>query len=152
MIASANTATRSKSNCDSSVVALGRIDKRLARYENANPREITYRLAELDLELDTERALELIFGSVSLTGMAMGMISSRKWYLLPALAGCFMVQHVMAGWCPPLPILRRLGFRKPAEINRERMALKAIRGDFAQLGVVATDGTARASLLSAIEE
>jgi hypothetical protein len=29
-----------------------------------------------------------------------------------------------------VPILRRLGFRTADEINRERYALKALRGDF----------------------
>jgi hypothetical protein len=31
---------------------------------------------------------------------------------------------------PPVPILRRLGIRNCYEIERERQALKAVRGDF----------------------
>jgi hypothetical protein len=42
----------------------------------------------------------------------------------------FLLQHAIQGWCPPVPILRRLGFRTADEINRERYALKALRGDF----------------------
>lgn len=42
----------------------------------------------------------------------------------------FLFQHAIQGWCPPLPILRRLGFRTAEEINQERYALKALRGDF----------------------
>ncbi len=34
------------------------------------------------------------------------------------------------GWCPPVPILRRLGFRTSFEIEQERQALKLIRGDY----------------------
>ena len=46
----------------------------------------------------------------------------------------FLLQHALQGWCPPLPLLRRLGVRTQAEIERERYALKAIRGDFAGVG------------------
>jgi hypothetical protein len=47
------------------------------------------------------------------------------------------------GWCPPLPAFRRLGVRAQAEIQMERNALRALRGDF--------DDTADASGLVAAE-
>ena len=56
--------------------------------------------------------------------------SLRPWFLLPGVAALFMVKHVLRGWCPPVPVLRRLGFRTAGEIARERYALKALRGDF----------------------
>lgn len=34
--------------------------------------------------------------------------------------------------CPPLALLRRLGFRHAGEIERERHALMALRGDLGQ--------------------
>ena len=46
-----------------------------------------------------------------------------------------MLQHALQGWCPPLPLFRRLGFRTQEEIARERYALKGMRGDFAGLGL-----------------
>ncbi len=42
----------------------------------------------------------------------------------------FLFQHAVQGWCPPVPILRMLGFRTSYEIEQERRALKALRGDF----------------------
>jgi hypothetical protein len=39
-------------------------------------------------------------------------------------------QHALQGWCPPLSAIRRLGVRSAAEIEEERTALRAIRGDF----------------------
>ena len=99
------------------------MQERIAQLANANPREFTYRLFELDQEWDIERVLEFNFSSVVLAGIALGTLSNRKWYLLPALAACFMMQHAIEGWCPPLFLLRRLGFRTSAEINHERMAL-----------------------------
>jgi hypothetical protein len=44
-----------------------------------------------------------------------------------------MMQHVLQGWCPPLPLFRRAGFRTCEEIQIERAALKAVRGDFLSL-------------------
>jgi len=34
------------------------------------------------------------------------------------------LQHGLQGWCPPLPLLRRLGIRTRGEIDREKYALK----------------------------
>jgi hypothetical protein len=65
-----------------------------------------------------------------LAGTSLSLGVDRRWALLPAIAAGFMMQHVLQGWCPPLPILRRMGFRTAAEIDRERYALKALRGDF----------------------
>jgi hypothetical protein len=42
----------------------------------------------------------------------------------------FPREHAVQGWCPPIPMLRRLGFRTSFEIEEERQALKAIRGDY----------------------
>ena len=36
----------------------------------------------------------------------------------------------MQGWCPPLPVIRRLGIRTPEEISNEKTAIKYLRGDF----------------------
>lgn len=94
---------------------------------------IDRRLAELDREWDIERTLETHAGTVILTGMLLGLAVDRRWLALPVFAGGFMLQHALQGWCPPVPLLRRLGFRTEGEIDEERYALKALRGDFADL-------------------
>ena len=73
--------------------------------------------------------------SVALAGVALGARRDRRWFALPAVAAGFMLQHALQGWCPPLPLFRRLGFRTQGEIARERYALKGMRGDFAGLGL-----------------
>jgi hypothetical protein len=50
-----------------------------------------------------------------------------------AVISGFLLQHAIQGWCSPLPVFRRLGFRTSYEIEQERQALKALRGDFARL-------------------
>jgi hypothetical protein len=98
-------------------------------YFAQRPEEIDRRLDELDAEWDIERLLQLNAGIVSLTGMTFGVVRSR-WYLLPALAAGFLIQHAVQGWCPPVSLFRRIGIRTTREINHERYALKALRGDF----------------------
>jgi hypothetical protein len=38
--------------------------------------------------------------------------------------------HAVQGWCPPVPVLRKMGIRTRSEIDREKFALKVLRGDF----------------------
>jgi hypothetical protein len=100
-------------------------------YYRQHPQEIDHRLRELDEEWDIERALETAASTISLTGLLLSVVKSRKFLIVPLVVQGFFLQHAIEGWCPPLPVLRRLGFRTADEINRERYALKAIRGDFA---------------------
>ena len=127
---------------------------RVSRLQNANLHELTYRLVELDHELDIDHVLQLGFGGIVLGGISLSRLYNSKWLVFPCLAAGFLMQQVLAGWCPPYLVLRRLGFRTAAEIGRERMALKVIRGDFAHLGVPPVQGglTSNNSLLDAVEE
>ena len=50
----------------------------------------------------------------------------------PVGVAAFLLQHALQGWCPPLPVFRWYGVRTQSEIEQERYALKAIRGDFDQ--------------------
>lgn len=99
-------------------------------YYEQHPEQIQERLDELDREWDTERMLESNAATLVVIGTVLGATVSRKWLLLPAAVGGFLLQHGVQGWCPPLPLLRRLGVRTPREIEAERYALKTIRGDF----------------------
>jgi hypothetical protein len=91
---------------------------------------IDRRLAELDREWDIERTLEANAATASLIGLTLGATVDRRWFLLPAVVAGFLLQHAVQGWCPPVPVFRRLGFRTQTEIDYERYALKVVRGDF----------------------
>lgn len=99
----------------------------------ASDAAISARLEALDREWDIERYLETLAPSFALTGIALSLVGGRKWLLLPAAVLGFFLQHALQGWCPPLAILRRRGVRTRREIEEERYALKALRGDFAGL-------------------
>jgi hypothetical protein len=94
---------------------------------------INRRIEALDREWDVERALEANAAGAVLLSMFLGAVVNRKWYAFPAVVGGFLLQHAIQGWCPPVPILRRLGFRTQPEIEQERYALKSLRGDFRDL-------------------
>lgn len=91
---------------------------------------ITQRLKELDAEWDVERTLQTNFAVLSLVALGLATKIDKKWFVLALGVPAFMVQHALQGWCPPLAVLRRLGFRTAKEINEERFALKSLRGDF----------------------
>jgi hypothetical protein len=103
------------------------------------PAAIERRLAELDEEWDIERYLETMAPTFSLIGLALGATVNRRWLLLPAIVQTFFLQHALQGWCPPVPVLRRLGVRTCDEINQEKYALKALRGDFESVSTTPDD-------------
>jgi hypothetical protein len=95
--------------------------------------QIIDRLAALDEEWDIERAIEANAAVIGFAGIALAAGRDQRWLILPALVASFLFQHAIQGWCPPVPILRKLGFRTSYEIEEERRALKALRGDFGQV-------------------
>ena len=108
-------------------------EESVSHYASAGPEAIERRLDELDREWDIERALEANAAGFTLAAVILGVVGNRKWFILPGVIAGFLLQHAIQGWCPPLPLLRRLGLRTEAEINRERCALKALRGDFQEV-------------------
>jgi hypothetical protein len=114
-----------------------RLDRELAERLERLPEQgrdaINRRLFELDRESDIERLLEANASALALSGVVLGVTVGRRWLLLPAVVLPFLLQHAVQGWCPPVSIFRRFGVRTRAEIDAERYALKALRGDFDHL-------------------
>jgi len=105
------------------------IEERI-RFYATQPRDvISARIEELDQEKDIERYLETNAAAIALGGIVLGLVR-RKWLLLSATVLGFMLQHAIKGWCPPIPLLRKMGIRTRREIDREKYALKILRGDF----------------------
>lgn len=102
----------------------------VAGYVGEPAGKIADRIAELDAEWDVERVLEANAASLVLLSVGLGALHSRRWLVLAGVVPAFLLQHAVQGWCPPLEVLRRLGIRTRREIDAERTALKALRGDF----------------------
>ena len=107
--------------------------ERIATAARGGPNAIDARLRALDGEWDIERTLEANAAAASLLGLTLGALVHRRWFVFPAVVASFLLQHAVQGWCPPLPVFRRLGVRTAREIDEERTALKALRGDFASV-------------------
>lgn len=102
--------------------------------------EIAARLEALDREWDIERTLEANAAGFGFVGVMLGAFVDRRFLVLPAAVTGFLMQHAVQGWCPPVPVFRRIGVRTAAEIETERYALKALRGDFDQANSAAEKG------------
>lgn len=97
-------------------------------YADKTDYEISKRIEMLDKEWDIGRIVEFRAATVSLIGIILGLKKSKKWLILPTIASTFLLQYAIQGWCPPVSILRRFGFRTRQEIDLEKYALKALRG------------------------
>lgn len=104
---------------------------------------IDHRLEELDREWDIERTLEAHAAGVSLVGFGLGTFVDKRYYLLPVAVAGFLLEHALLGWCPPLAFFRWMGVRTAEEIEEERYALKALRGDFHEIAAGTRHGSAR---------
>lgn len=145
-----DTATRVQDNTASYVNR--EIDQhtqeRIDFYRVQDKERLTQRLEEMDREWDTERTLQTNFAILSAVGAALTAEVHGRWAWLALGVPAFMVQHGLQGWCPPLAVLRRLGVRTAREINDERFALKALRGDFDGL----ESSTDAAAIVRAVEK
>lgn len=128
MVAFASTRSRVQENTSEEINLQIRqeMEDRI-RYYGEHPEEIDAHLAELDQEWDIERAIQANAASLMLGGVALSVTVSRWWLLLPAVVGGFLLQHAIQGWCPPVPVLRQLGFRTQPEIEEERNCLVELR-------------------------
>ncbi|HEX9045631.1 MAG TPA: hypothetical protein VF988_01275 [Verrucomicrobiae bacterium] len=113
---------------------LHEIDERIAesiRFFAMQPEAtISRRITELECEWSMERWLETNASALAFCGTLLGLTISRKWLALPLIVTGFLFQHAVQGWCPPVPVLREMGVRTRGEIDREKYALKILRGDF----------------------
>jgi hypothetical protein len=147
----ATTAERVSANTDEQINERIRqqTEANVARFAHAGPAAIERRLMELDQEWDVERCVETMAPTFTLLGLGLSMTVSRRWLLLPIAVQGFFLQHALQGWCPPIPFLRWLGVRTMPEIEEERHALKALRGDYRSVPVPNNDNAAQQAMAAA---
>lgn len=102
----------------------------LAHCAAAGPQAIAQRLDDLEREWDTDRVLEIEAATMGLLTLALAAAKPRL-RLLPGMVALAVMTHALTGRYLLMPLFRRLGVRTAREIERERHALKALRGDFA---------------------
>lgn len=95
------------------------------------PQAIAERLHALDTEWDAERLLQLNVSTLALCGMALSAATGkRRWLLVPAVVLPLSIADALAGQKRLAPLWHRLGLRTRADVDRERLALRMLRGDF----------------------
>lgn len=116
--------------------SLARIDHEtklsLDRHARGSLLAMLRRLAELDREWDLDRALMTTFAGTGGASAALSLWEASRrgrpgvWTAIFGAQLAFLVLHTVRGWCPPVAVLRRLGFRTRQEIEAERTALEQL--------------------------
>lgn len=138
-----HTVTQINAEIDQKIVA------KVREYASQSEATITQRIQDLEREWDTERVLEANASTLAFISLLLGIFVNHHWFWLTGIVLPFLFQHAVQGWCPPLPVIRRLGVRTRNEIDQEKYALKALRGDFA--GITANDGDRSAQVNTALQ-
>lgn len=108
--------------------------------------DVSRMISELDGEWDFDRVLETEASLMALIGLTLGVAVHRRFLALPGFVAAMVLLYGTHGWYPLLPIFRRLNIRSQNEIDREKYALKALRGDFTPVTEAgAKDQSARAA-------
>lgn len=127
-------------------------DSRIAALERSKHADLEAALGERAREWDIERVLQANASTLVLLGVWLGASVDRRFLLLSTGVLAFLGLHALQGWCPPVPFLRRRGIRTVREIERERFALKALRGDFDRVPPSGSDAQARVrAVLAAVD-
>lgn len=129
-IATEEKRVREQSSTETNLQIDEDILKNIKYYSDLSEEVINKRIKKLEREWDIERLLEINLSTLALTGILLSIIKHRSWIILSTVALGFFAQHAIQGWCPPLPVLRFFKKRTRNEINNEKHALKALRGDY----------------------
>ena len=140
-----STTSRIKNNTPPGINAKIREDtlNNINLYKDSGTAIINDRIEALNREWDIERILTANAGAAVLIA-SLKCLRKSKWFLLTGAVGFFMLQHSLQGFCPPAPILRKLGVRTSEEIGSEKAVLKTARGDFSAGNVSAEEMLAAA--------
>ncbi len=95
-----------------------------------SPDDIVRRLEEVDAEWAAERVLEVTAATLALVGVGLTAFRNRRWAALAGLAAGALLRHALTQRSATVELLGRMGMRTREEIMVERIALKAMRGDF----------------------
>jgi len=102
----------------------------LNKYKDCTCNALSDKIECLNSEWDIERFVEANAALMIVITTYLGMKHCKAWFFLSSVIAMFLMTHAFQGWCPPVPLLRKLGVRTNEEIYNEKTALKMLRGDF----------------------
>jgi hypothetical protein len=112
------------------------IEDRLHRIAFEGRSAIEQRLQDLDREWSAGRVAKVIAAGGILFGLTAAVLVSWWALALPVAFALILLQYLTSRECWLTHGLKRLGLRSGIEIEHERFALKALRGDFHNLPIV----------------
>ncbi len=127
------------------------IEERVKIFATQSADRISQRIEELDAEWSMERLLERNASTLAMAGVVLGATVNKKWLWLTGGVLGFLFLHAVQGWCPPVPIMRRMGIRTRGEIDREKYALKILRGDLDEVTEHSRAKAAPSRLVAALQ-
>ena len=96
-----------------------------------NKSRIDNRLRQLEKEMNIEHIFQLHDVANITAGVLLSVATRKqKWLILPLLIAIVQSVQATAGLRLGTSLLRKYGFRTQADIDKEKYALKALRGDF----------------------
>jgi hypothetical protein len=99
-------------------------------YGSLGKEGLTERIGALEEEWDMEKFVTVTLAGMGIFGLVMGLIGSRVWRVLSWISMPLLFLYGQDKWRPSDGILKSLGLRSRKEIDEEKYALKALRGDF----------------------
>jgi hypothetical protein len=125
--------TRSTSSLCSTDDCQRQTAQTLASVVYNGPEAIEQRLGQLDHEWSIGQLIKLFTGVGIFIGLALAVFVHAAWIALPVVIGLLLIQYAVSRHSLLASPLRAAGFRTGMEIAHERIALKALRGDFRHL-------------------
>lgn len=107
-----------------------RIRDNVRYHSSLGPHAISDRIRQLDAEWDMEQSVTATLSCLGAFGLVMGLFGGRVLRLLTWVSIPFLLLFSLGKWAPSAAALSRWGLRRRREIEEERYALKALRGDF----------------------
>jgi hypothetical protein len=109
-------------------------------YGSLGSHSISDRLAALEDEPELETVATLGLAGAGVLALIFGLLGSRLWRLLAWLVLPLIFAHARGRLAAPGQFLKTLGLRSRKEIEEEKYALKALRGDFRDMGESQPEG------------
>jgi hypothetical protein len=109
-----------------------RLECSLRSVIDGGPAAIAERLEQLDHEWTTGRATKATAAVLIVAGLALSLLNPW-WLALPVIGGAILLQYLFGRRSVTGALFHSLGLRSGSEIDQEKTALKALRGDFQHL-------------------
>jgi len=109
------------------------LETRLKHLIDAGPHAINDRLQQLDREWSVGRVTKIAAAGLIGVSLLLAFLLSPWWAILAGVTCLALLQYLVSTTSLLGEAVHKIGFRSGCEIERERLALRVLRGDFSRL-------------------